>query len=315
MKTKLLSAFLFVSLCTTAQNLVPNGDFEQHTGCPNAANQLDSAMYWMNTSPDVQNSGTPDYFNACDTFMVDVPSNPYYGYQVAHSGDAYAGILLYTQLFGGNIREYIEAPLTQTLTPGFLYHFEMYINVPNNFMWSSDDIGVYFSDTAVTNIMDWAPLTQFVAQIQNPQGNLPDTSNWMLVSGNYLGTGGESYLIIGNFKNDLQTSATQVNAGGNPYAYVYIDDVSLSHITGVEEETENHSISTYPNPASDQLNVTANVTGNLQFELFDHIGKLQKTQTFSGTTIISLADLAPGIYFYEVLGENGLLDKGTVIRQ
>lgn len=213
MKTNLLFVFLLSGLFATAQNLVPNGDFEQMNGCPSWADQLDSTKFWMNTSPDVANSGSPDYFNACDSFYCGVPDNIYYGHQQAHSGDGYVGILLYTPNFGGNVREYIESPLTQPLTAGLLYHFEMYINVPNNFMYSTDDIGVYFSDTAITNVMNWAPLP-FSTDIGNAQGNSPDTVNWMLVSGNYLGTGGEAYMIIGNFRNDFQTSSQVVNPGG-----------------------------------------------------------------------------------------------------
>jgi hypothetical protein len=315
MKTKLLLAFLFPVMCATAQNLVPNGDFEQFSGCPHDPDRLDSALFWMNTSPDVPNSGTPDYFNACDTLYVDVPDNAYYGYQQARSGVGYAGIILYTPYFGGNIREYIEIELTQPLTAGWHYHFEMYMTVPNNFVWASDDIGVYFSDTAVTNVTNWAPLP-FAAQIQNPQGNLPDTTNWIAMTGDYWGTGGETHMIIGNFRNDFQTSATPVNLGGNSYAYIYIDDVSLTHSgTGLEEEVHSNMVSTYPNPASDRLNVTATVPDQLRFTLFDPAGKMLKTEIFCGTTTISLDGLAQGVYIYEVSSENGLLDRGKFIKE
>ena len=30
------------------QNLVPNGDFEQFSGCPTNWGQIDSALFWMN---------------------------------------------------------------------------------------------------------------------------------------------------------------------------------------------------------------------------------------------------------------------------
>jgi hypothetical protein len=321
MKTILSIAFLLTAVCAStvqvaAQNLVPNGDFEQHSGCPSAANQLDSCMYWMNTSPNVQNSGTPDYFNACDTWYCDVPNNPYYGYQVARSGNAYAGLLLYCPNFGGNIREYIEAPLTQPLIAGLTYNFQMYLSVPNNFMYTSDDIGVYFSDTAVTNVTNWLPLSQFSPQIVNTPGNSPDTTNWMLVSGTYQATGGEQFMIIGNFRNDFQTSVSMVNAGGNQYAYVYIDDVSLTtEHTGINDSEEAHAVTASPNPATDHLHLATAVAGQLQFTLFDASGKVLKAESFSGSTDISLGEIAPGIYYYHILNEDGVLDRGTVIRQ
>lgn len=314
MKTKLLLAFLFPALFAGAQNLVPNGDFEQYSGCPHDPDRLDSALFWMNTSPDVPNSGSPDYFNACDTLYVDVPDNFYYGYQHARSGNGYAGIILYTPNFGGNVREHIEVQLTQPLTPGWHYHFEMYMSVPDNFVWACDDIGVYFSDTAVTNITNWAPLP-FVAQIQNVQGNLPDTTNWIAMTGNYWGTGGEEYMIIGNFRNDFQTSANPVNLGGQQYAYIYIDDVSLTHSgTGIEE-MQNDAVSVYPNPAVDQFQISASIPDQLQLTLFDAEGKMLKMETFCGTTTVSLDGLAQGVYFYEVFSENGLVKKGKVVKE
>lgn len=314
MKTLFLIPALLWTATAFSQEMVPNGDFEQTLGCPHDANQLDSVAYWMNTSPDVQNSGTPDYFNACDTFLVDVPANPYYGYQVAHSGNAYAGIILYTQAFGGNVREYIETPFVQPLTPGFLYHFEMYLNVPNNFLWTSDDIGVYFSDTAVTNVTNWAPLSQFVPDIVNPQGNEPDTSGWMLVSGNYWASGGESYMIIGNFRNDFQTSATPVHQGGNPYAYVYIDDVSLSHGVGIEETNNPHGVTVYPNPANELLHFSA--VGNAPFavRVYDLTGQLLQTETLINGGALDVSGYAPGIYLYELQFANGDTQKGKFVR-
>ena len=70
------------------QNLVPNGDFEQYSGCPNYVDQFDSLLLW--TSP---TDGSPDYFNACDTGIVNVPSS-LYGFQNAHSGLGRGGIVI-----------------------------------------------------------------------------------------------------------------------------------------------------------------------------------------------------------------------------
>lgn len=317
MKQLFLVSFLLACSAGSAQNLVPNGDFEQHTGCPSWADQLDSAMYWMNTSPDVPNSGSPDYFNGCDTSYCDVPDNIYYGHQYAHSGVGMAGIILYTPLFGGNVREYLEVPLTQTLTVGWHYHFEMYMNVPNDFMWASDDIGVYFSDTAITNVTNWAPLSQFAPDISNPQGNLPDTTNWTLFSGDYWSTSGtEAYMIIGNFRNDFQTSANTVNTLGHQYAYVYIDDVSLIHgFAGVEEENENSVVNAGPNPVQDQFHVSVATPEPSTLIVYDVTGKALKEITFSHNVSIDLSDLASGIYCYSVTDKKGLLKNGKLVKE
>src|SRR6188768_4225873 len=86
--------FLFFIFMGKGQNLVPNGDFEQYSGCPSQANQLDSALYWLNPhAPPYPPGGSPDYFNQCSV-IVNVP-NTLWGYQPALSGVAYAGVVLY----------------------------------------------------------------------------------------------------------------------------------------------------------------------------------------------------------------------------
>jgi hypothetical protein len=78
----------FVSL--NAQNLVPNSSFEEYEACPHNYNELKNAIPWFRST-----QGTTDYFNACDTFHLEgkinagVPNN-YFGYQEAHTGQAYA---------------------------------------------------------------------------------------------------------------------------------------------------------------------------------------------------------------------------------
>jgi hypothetical protein len=72
-----------------SQNLVPNGDFEQYSGCPTGYSQIDSALYW--TVPTSVNS--TDYYNACAiSLSVSVPLNGA-GFQETHSGSGYGGFI------------------------------------------------------------------------------------------------------------------------------------------------------------------------------------------------------------------------------
>jgi len=142
MKTLLTLLLLTISLYRIChgQNLVPNGNFEQHSSCPTNTNQLYKATYWIN--PTVW---TPDYYHKCAGGTVGVPNNAG-GFQNALSDSAYAGIFLYSASPG---REYIETPLTTSLVAGSSYFFEMYINLLDNSKYSARNIGVYFSDTLV----------------------------------------------------------------------------------------------------------------------------------------------------------------------
>ena len=222
------------------QNLVPNGDFEQFSGCPTNWGQIDSALFWMNPTIVGAGGGSPDYFNSCATsFLVNVPSNPI-GFQIPHSGNAYGGILLYHLFVGSNIREFIEVPLVSPLIANQQYHFEMYANISDDGAASTDAIAVYFSDTVISGVNNALPLP-FNPQINNISGNFLDSLNWTLVSGDYTALGGESYLIIGNFKDDSLTTTIPNNTpenGSAPVAYALIDDVSLTLITGTNSSNE-----------------------------------------------------------------------------
>jgi hypothetical protein len=88
-----------------AQNLVPNGDFEEYFGCPSMVGQIDSCKYWTHPANLVAGA---DYFNRCSTFIgVDVPINKN-GIQEPRSGDAYCGMAIYDPYSIIDYREYIK---------------------------------------------------------------------------------------------------------------------------------------------------------------------------------------------------------------
>jgi|GEM_PF-4446222 len=64
----------------------------------------------------------------------------------------------------------------------------MYINLGNSCLYTTDAIGAYFSDTLFTNYATYYVLP-VIPQINNATGNVPDTTNWTLVSGNFTAQG------------------------------------------------------------------------------------------------------------------------------
>lgn len=205
-----------------SQNLIPNPSFEDTVSCPTNVGNLNHTYSWIAPS-----TGSPDYFNSCTgNLSVSVPHN-IQGFQYAHGGDAYVGIAIYAAQ-GVTYREYIEVQIDTPLLANKCYHFEMYCNQGNRSQYTTDAIGVYFSDTMISGITSSSEL-QLIPQIENSTGNYLDTLNWTLVSGTYTANGGENYIIIGNFKNDSNTVAIFNNGNGlSPGTYSYIDDVLLT---------------------------------------------------------------------------------------
>jgi hypothetical protein len=295
-----------------AQNLVPNGDFEQYSGCPIAGNGLDSTLFWFNPTIGMF-AGSPDYFNQCSTgAVVGIPNN-FCGFQPAHSGNAYAGIVLWVSP-STNFREYIEVPLLSSLVANACYHLEMYINLSNVCKNTTDAIGIYFSNIAISGINNSLPLP-FTPQINNQTGFITDTLNWTLVSGNYTATGGENYLLIGNFKDDSNTDTLLVNNNGGPVTYVYIDDVTLSLCTGIDEQSKNQAITIYPNPVFDKLNITVNTKESSEIILYDMASRKLLQQKFMNSVSLNTKQVAKGLYLYEVRNKNGVIKKGKIVKE
>ena len=309
---------LLISRICDAQNLVPNGNFEQYTSCPTNLAQIDSALFWFNPcsppyGPSGTGSGSSDYFNACASGSnAGVPVNVI-GYQFAHSGNAYAGLILYNSI-GGNFREYIEVSLSSPLISNTCYHMEIYVNLANGSQYTLDTLGVYFSDTAVTGIHSHDTLP-FEPQLKLNSGFITDTLNWTLLTGNYIATGGENYLIIGNFHSAAQTNWLEVTPGGGN-AFWYIDDITIAPCngTGIEAQNENADKNIYPNPFGDKLSFKNSNNELSEIILYDISARKILQQKFTNAVSINTSQLAKGLYLYEVRDKNGLYKQGRVVK-
>jgi hypothetical protein len=295
------------------QNLIPNDDFELYNSCPSGFAQIDSARFWRN--PCIGTS-TPDYFNQCSTAPTCVPNNGF-GYQPAHSGVGYGGIDLY-YIWNNNGREYLEVPLSKSLEANACYHFEMYVGLSDISQYTTDNIGVYFSNSFLVGINS-STIQTLMFQLNNSPNNYFDTANWVIVSGDYLALGGETHLLIGNQNYDYNTNRVFFNGAGIDLIYCYIDDVSLIKIescfTGRNELSANSLINIYPNPVFNNLNIKASGIDVNELTLYDITSQKLLQHTFSNSTSINTERLAKGIYIYEVRNRNGLMQNGKIVKE
>ena len=201
----------------------------------------------------------------------------------------------------GNYREYVEAPLADTLIPNACYHFSMYVNLTNTCRFTTDAIGVYFSDSAISGITDFNPLP-FTPQVSNVNGNIFDTVNWTEISGEYYALGNETHLIIGNFKTDDSTNFILVNSNAFfDFAYVLLDDVSLIPCKPNSNETFlSQEIKIYPNPVQDYVNIQTPNSEEEEFILFDLTSRILLQRKFNHHESIDVQSFPEGIYFYKI---------------
>ena len=254
-------SFGFMILCcflskVQAQNLVPNGDFEQYNACPTGlTGPLSIGMAYSPTYtlfPSVQGwvmplqYATPDYFNACAPSVlygannVGVPNN-FFSHQAARSGNGYIGMYTYydatpVNAAPVNYREFISCKLLQPLVPGKKYCVSFYVNPATRNSVTYNPIGLDEIGASFTNLQPNDPTATTLTlpyQVRNPVGNyIIDTGAWTNISGTFTATGGEEWMTIGCFHNspvpgyavippDVATPAK------GKLSYTYIEDVSV----------------------------------------------------------------------------------------
>lgn len=211
-----------------AQNIIPNGDFENYRSCPGSMFTVQEGILidWYQPVDDC----TPDYFNVCGTERCStIPSNTM-GYQQAHSGKGYIGFWAYIPSIGITYsREFIACQLKSPLEKGKEYVLKMHVSLSDNSCWSLSSLAVAF-----TSFYPTAQMPAEFALLQHYNFNagkqLADTAAWMPVEFTFTATGNENYFVLGNF------DFSNRNAKKLPYkpatipfwraAYYYIDDIS-----------------------------------------------------------------------------------------
>ena len=153
-----------------------------------------------------------------------------FGYQwPRHGNNQWIG-LQYCPTCNGNFRTYPRNRLKQVLVNGKTYCVKFYVNLSNQSTHGIDAIGAFFSNSDLDTIKNCnAPITYLMPQIQNLTNNIiTDTLNWVVITGTFVANGTEKYMVIGNFKSNLNTNKVLVNPANLPAnaADYLIDDVS-----------------------------------------------------------------------------------------
>ncbi|MGV3611430.1 MAG: gliding motility-associated C-terminal domain-containing protein [Fluviicola sp.] len=278
---------LLVELALAQPNLVANGSFEILSECPVGAD-IEKSVGWFSPS-----EGTPDLFNACADLSTNlsVPMNSF-GFQQAHTGNGYAGFVIYGQ--GTDYREYLATKLTSTLEAGHIYEISFYINLPEQSPIASNNLGFGFlADSAHFNT---AGLLQILNADQSAT-TVMDSINWIKLSFIYKADGFENCLVIGNFKSDSETANIVFENNGSDQ-YYFIDDISIIEILS---EVEN--IFT---PNGDGTNDIAFHYGEVTFlsvEVFNRWGNtvnsIDVSKGWDGNDVEG-RPLIDGVYFYQI---------------
>lgn len=223
--------FLTLLLCSRflgAQNLVPNGSFEDYLVCPGGYSQ--SPGEFRVNSWRALTMGSPDYFNSCSGGEAAVPYN-WAGISDAYDGFGYAGI--YTWMTEKDYREYLHCKLTEPLIKDSLYRVEFKYKLSSYSKYATDRIALLLSDTLKTFRHDKPLRVSPTISFLKDSALTPETGGWELAVAEYKAKGNERFLTIGNFADNATTRHYQIKfrPASEPMladaAYYYIDDVQV----------------------------------------------------------------------------------------
>ncbi len=203
------------------RNLVPNGSFENYK---KRTSSIKSAVPWTQIA-------SVDFYQQAlngDTTR----------WRGAYDGECYTGLR-----FQKHYKEFAQVKLVEPLKYKHLYYFEMQVRLA---YWSNavlKSFGVFFSKMGYKNQKEAD--AAFRIDTVNVKGGLHNNYAWFKLSGYYKAYGGEKYLTIGNFSEEIRKDLIRLNflrygfrIFGFLEAYYFVDDVKLIPVKEPEEIME-----------------------------------------------------------------------------
>lgn len=216
--------FLIIGNTLTAQNLIPNGDFELYYSLPNDYGQCNLAIHWNNVNGHYSSDprspyASPDYYHERGTVK-----SGYFGKIPPYSGLGQIGLVTFLNDDNRtNFREYLSIPLSTQLKAGEQYILSFALSNGNGLNNPSNHFGIHFSE---------APLNQTTHEPipATPQleisGMAYHYNYWKRHTLLFTPTNNFTHITIGNFYDD---DSTEMGNEGSIYrsAYYFIDDIKL----------------------------------------------------------------------------------------
>jgi hypothetical protein len=130
-------------------------------------------------------------------------------------------------------REYIQTPTKERLDPCGVYSVRLRVLRDASYGYAVDRIGVVLTETFANDRR--RGLLEFPLRWElHGQGVMDEAGKWITLCGTITGGGCANRLLVGNFAGDDSTVIVQRDADGGPFAYYFVDEVSLWRTGTVE---------------------------------------------------------------------------------
>lgn len=293
MKNVLIIIVLLTAKIGSAQNLILNPDFELYSNCPTNLGDIDSAVSW------VQVVQSADYYNCGLSTTSSYPSN-----STAFSGTGFIGFASYGDPNGSS--EAVGQHLLQPLLPGQSYAFSFAAKKPYSGTWSTTCGGV-----ALYGFESNMPLNQISVHLaQSSNSQLLGTSSAV------QDTAWQLFSFVFTPSDTVNSIAMTVEHSPNCTECIFLDAVHLdASKTAIAESSNEADVNVFPNPCSDQLTFSAEDNQPITLFLYDLFGQEILRLTFENAATINTAQLADGVYFYELHNDTWGIKNGKIVKQ
>lgn len=288
------------------ENLIPNGSFELSDTCDGAksCSLIEPAVPWF-----VPTNCTSDLFHSCSDGICTVP----YGEIFPFDGEGMAGQFVRGEA-GDETREYIAVHLLSPLEQDSLHELTIRLRYGGGNGTAIGSFGAYFSQDSTIDYSLNHHLFELIPQLQrNPDSIMDDPNIWYEWTDTLSASGGENFIMLGNFLNDANTPFHQPS--WNPGSYYFIDDVRLTKISkpnSVQDMDLRFGVA--PNPAADRMGLT--YSGNLRpskIRLLSIDGRMVHTEQWRSE--VDVSGLKNGIYLLQVEFDNGAIGTQRLVIQ
>ncbi|MGB0882739.1 MAG: OmpA family protein [Vicingaceae bacterium] len=227
MKNTLLLAFSFVATFGFAQNnLVPNGTFEKIEKKVKLKGEIKGATPWL--SPTLAKADL--YIPKTKNFYISIPDNDY-GEEKPMEGTGYAGIVAYSYK-NKEPRTYLQVKLKEKMKAGQEYCVKYHVSLADLSKYATNHLAAALTEKAME--ANNSEILKFDNFIESKRLTVYEQQYyWTPICGIYKAKGGEEYLTIGNFTDDVKLKTLKVkrprgfNKPQKYTAYYYVDNVSV----------------------------------------------------------------------------------------
>jgi len=298
------------TLLVQAQNLVPNGGFEEGITCPSMpGNVTEECAFWYSSLSPI-NSSSPEWFHTCSEVDALTPPTVTGGVQEPYEGEGYCGIFnVIDNPTSPDYREIIGVELLNSLELGHTYlvkfRYSTIAHTPDIAILTNK-LGFNFS-THPTYNDDAFPINTSHYSVDTL---ILLTDDWLTISQEFVADSAYAYFHIGIFHDDNEIENLFISENSFRAAYV-IDDVSISEVllsSGPDRFMLNLSV--YPNPFLNFLNVTLPNDFSIRTDRLSIIsmqGDLLevKLNEIAGKNLqLDLSHLSSGVYIIHLQSQN-----------